>query len=78
MGSERAEISGDNGKTVKRKASNKRKADPNSSAFPLETIDKPEGREFESLTACHPENLVYQGFRGFSYALAPCPEIGCF
>ena len=43
---------------------------------PLAQLDRasgygPEGRGFESLTACHPETVEIKRFRGFSFALLP-------
>ena len=43
----------------------KRKSEPKWLRFVLETTYGPEGRGFESLTACHPETVASQRLRGF-------------
>ena len=45
----------------------KHKSEPKQLRFALETTYGPEGRGFESLTAYHPEIVVYQRFQGFSF-----------
>ena len=44
----------------------KHKSEPKRLRFALETTYGPEGRGFESLTACHPETVTQQRFRGFA------------
>ncbi len=39
--------------------------------FFFETTYGPEGRGFESLTACHPETAAIMRFRGFPFAPLP-------
>ena len=48
-----------------------RKSEPKRLRFTLETTYGPEGRGFESLTACHPETVAIQRIRGFSFAHWP-------
>ena len=43
----------------------KHKSGPKQLRFALETTYGPEGRGFESLTACHPETVATQRLRGF-------------
>ena len=43
----------------------KHKSEPKRLRFVLETTYGPEGRGFESLTACHPETVAPQRLRGF-------------
>ena len=45
--------------------SKQRKTEPKWLRFFLETTYGPEGRGFESLTACHPETVALQRLRGF-------------
>ena len=44
----------------------KHKSEPKRLRFARETTYGPEGRGFESLTACHPETVTQQRFRGFA------------
>ena len=41
------------------------KSEPKRLRFALKTTYGPEGRGFESLTACHPETVAIQRLRGF-------------
>ena len=47
----------------------KHKSEPKRLRFALETTYGPEGRGFESLTACHPEIIVSRNDFGVFYAL---------
>ena len=49
----------------------KHKSEPKCLRFALETTCGPEGRGFESLTACHPETVAPQRLRGFLWLRKP-------